>query len=208
MRGTRTARTPGATSVAARAGGHAWRPRSAVPPLPVLADVIAAAPPVKLDGYYRAVSTVSFTLLGLWWVVAQSRYQRGGGAAHQRRHATGIALFFLLPGVMCLIASVDSELSALWRVAFGACAAIGLVEAGLYLATDGARTVSARALRLCGLGLYAVIAAVAIDPTLAVRSGVGLRGQEVASILMGLLLFVGANLVWLGLTEPAEAAGA
>lgn len=172
-------------------------------------DVLAAAAsPVKLDSYYRAVSTVSFTLLGLWWVVAQSRYQRGAGTAQQRRHATGIALFFLLPGVMCLIASVNSDLSALWRVAFGACAAIGLVEVVLYFATDGARTLAARALRACGFGLYALIAAVAVDPTLAARSGVGLSAQEVASILLGLLLFVGANLVWLGLTEPHEAAGA
>jgi hypothetical protein len=174
-------------------------------PLDLLA---AAAPPVKLDSYYRAVSTVSFTLLGLWWVVAQSRYQRGGGSARQRRHATGIALFFLLPGIMCLIASVNSDLSALWRVAFGACAAIGLVEVALYFATDGARTAAARALRACGFALYALIAAVAIDPSLAAESGVGLRAQEVASILLGLLLFVGANLVWLGLTEPPEAAGA
>jgi hypothetical protein len=37
---------------------------------------------------------------------------------------------------------------------------------------------------------------------------VGLTPQELESVLLGLLLFIGANLVWLGLTEPLEAAGA
>ena len=95
---------------------------------------------------------MSFTLLGLWWLVVHSRYQRGEGALAQRRHAYGIALFFLLPGVMSLIAAINSDLSALWRL--------------------------------------------------------GLRPQEAESVLVGLLLLVGANLACVGLTEAAETAGA
>lgn len=170
--------------------------------------MLAAAQATQLDAFYRALATVSFTLLGLWWVVVQGRYGRGEGTAHQRRHAAGIVMFFLLPGVMCLIASINSEIAALWRFAFGACAVIGMAEIGLYLASAGVRTTAARALRLCGLVLYALIAEVAIAPSLVAASGIGLRPPEAASILLVLLLFVGANLVWLGLTEPAETAGA
>jgi hypothetical protein len=174
------------------------------------ADILAAAPAPSggIESFYRAVATASFTLLGLWWVVVQSRYQRGEGALVARRHAYGIALFFLLPGIMSLIASINSEVSALWRVAFGACAAIGLTEVALYLRTQGARSAVALALRAFGLALYALIGAVAIHPGLVAAAGVGLTPQELESVLLGLLLFVGANLVWLGLTEPLEAAGA
>ena len=47
-----------------------------------------------------------------------------------------------------------------------------------------------------------------IHPRLALDAGLGLRPQEAESVLVGLLLLVGANLAWLGLTEAAEAAGA
>jgi hypothetical protein len=169
---------------------------------------LAASAPPGIDAFYRAVATASFTLLGLWWVVVVSRYARGAGSALQRRHAYGIALFFLLPGIMSLVASVNSDLSALWRVAFGACAAIGIAEVALYLATGGARTAIGLALRACGLTLYALIALFAIRPRLAADAGLGQHPQELESVLLGGLLFVGAHLVWLALTEPAETAGA
>jgi hypothetical protein len=178
--------------------------------MPAPLDILATAPAASdaIASFYRAVATASFTLLGLWWIVVQSRYGRGEGAGVARRHAYGIALFFLLPGIMGLIASINAEVSLLWRIAFGACAAIGMLEVGLYLATGGVRSAPAVGLRACGLALYALILALAIHPPIAPDAGLGLRPQEAESILLGLLLFVGANLVWLGLTEPVEAAGA
>jgi hypothetical protein len=178
----------------------------------VTPDALISAAPApdasSLDDFYRSVATVSFTLLGLWWLVVHGRYQRGEGARRQRRHAYGIVLFFLLPGVMSLISSINAELSTLWRVAFGVCAAIGVVEFALYLRTGGDRTLAAVALRICGTTLYAFIAVVAIDPTLVAEAGLQLTPQEVESVLLGLLILVGANLAWLGLTESVEAAGA
>jgi hypothetical protein len=169
---------------------------------------LTAAGNGTLDDFYRSVATVSFTLLGLWWLVVQGRYQGGDGARGARRHAYGIVLFFLLPGVMSLISSINADLSTLWRVAFGACAVIGIVEFGLYLATSGPRTIGAMMLRACGLVLYALIAAIAIHPALVTDLGLRLAPQELESVLLGLLILVGANLAWLGLTEPAATAGA
>jgi hypothetical protein len=34
----------------------------------------------EIDSFYQSVATVSFTLLGLWWVVVALRYKSGGGA--------------------------------------------------------------------------------------------------------------------------------
>jgi hypothetical protein len=169
---------------------------------------VSAADPAEIGAFYRAVAGVSFTLLGLWWVVANARYARGEGDARLRRHAYGITLYFLLPGLMSLISSINSELSLLWRLAFGVCAALGIVEVVLYLRTGGARTAGAVALRVCGLAAYALIAAVAIRPELPVDLGLGLAPREVEAILLSLILFVGAHLAWLALTEPSETAGA
>jgi hypothetical protein len=56
--------------------------------------VLAAA---DIDRFYQAVSTVSFTLLGLWWVVVQLKYKGEEGDPRRQRHAYAVALFFLLP---------------------------------------------------------------------------------------------------------------
>ena len=38
----------------------------------MIGRVLAAA---DIDRFYQAASTVSFTLLGLWWVVVQLKYK-------------------------------------------------------------------------------------------------------------------------------------
>ncbi|HEX2102194.1 MAG TPA: hypothetical protein VHF51_00975 [Solirubrobacteraceae bacterium] len=168
----------------------------------------AAASAADIGSFYRAVTTASFTLLGLWWVVVQLRYARGDGEADKRRHAYGVALFFLLPGLGSLAASLNGELTALWRVAFGLCAVLGIAEALTYLWTTGARSAGALTLRAFGVVLYVMMAAVAARPELATDLRLGLAPREVEAILLTLVLLVGAHLAWLGLTEPAETAGA
>jgi len=176
--------------------------------IPLPPDPLAAASAADIASFYRAVTTASFTLLGLWWVVVQLRYTRGQGDADKRRHAYGVALFFLLPGLGSLTASLNGDLGALWRVAFALCAALGIAETVAYLRTAGTRTAGAVALRACGIVLYALMAAVAVRPELSTDLRLGLAPREVEAILLTLVLLVGAHLAWLGLTEPAEAAGA
>jgi hypothetical protein len=161
-----------------------------------------------IDDFYRAVSTVSFTLLGLWWVVLQMKFREGAGEARRRRHAYGVALFFLLPGAMSLLSSVNSDHSALWRVAFGITALGGMLEVALYFASGGRRTLGPALLRVAGVVLYVAIALVALRPALTDDLGLELEPREVEAILVGLLVVVGAHLAWFGLTEPEETAGA
>jgi hypothetical protein len=170
----------------------------------------AAAPPnPPLDDFYKTVAGISFTLLGLWWVVTQLKYTEGAGGRAQRRHAYGVMMYFLLPGVMTLISAVNSDhLSLLWRIAFGVAAALGLLEIALYWLTPGVKTAAAAALRWCALVIYVLILAFAIHPKLPVQVGIGLSPREAEAILVGLLIVVGVNLAWLGLTESGETAGA
>ena len=161
-----------------------------------------------IDEFYRAVSTVSFTLLGLWWVVLQLKFREGSGDARRRRHAYGVALFFLLPGVMSLLSSVNSSHSALWRIAFGVTAAIGVVEVVLYFTSGGRKAPAPTFVRACGMVLYALIALVALRPAITDDAGLDLDPREVEAVLVGLLVVVGVHVAWFGLTDAEESAGA
>ncbi len=167
--------------------------------------MLAAA---DIDRFYQAVSTVSFTLLGLWWVVVQLKYKGEEGDPRRQRHAYAVALFFLLPGVMGMLSSINSDLSALWRLAFGVTAALGLLEIALYRFSGDVYTRGAVALRIFGFVLYVLIAAFAIRPELASDLGLGMEPREVEAIFLGLLIVVGVNLAWFGVTESGETAGA
>src|SRR3712207_327107 len=156
--------------------------------------MIASGMDADIDRFYQSVSTVSFTLLGLWWVVVQLKFKEGAGDARRRRHAYGIALFFLLPGVMSMVSSVNSDNSALWRLAFGVTALLGITEVLLYLRTGGQRAAGPLALRVFAIGLYVLIALFAVRPELTDDVGVTLEPREVEAVLVALLVVVGANL--------------
>lgn len=60
------------------------------------------------------VSSISFTLLGLWWVVVQGRETWRMNLA-RRRMAYVVSLHFVLPGVMSVLALVAPDIGILWR---------------------------------------------------------------------------------------------
>lgn len=161
---------------------------------------------LDIDAFYQAIATISFVLLGLWWLVAQVKYEEWRGDPARRRHAYGISLYFLLPGMMALAASVNSDVNLLWRVAFGITGVLGTMEVLLYLRSGPLRTAPQLALRLVGSIVYLSIVVLAIKPTLAM--GTGLKPREVEGLLLTVLLFIGANIAWFGLMETGETAGA
>jgi hypothetical protein len=119
-----------------------------------------------------------------------------------------VALFFLVPGIISLVSTVNTELGALWRLAFGIAAGVGLLEIVLYLASEGARTRAASLLRLVGAVLYVLIIVVAAAPGVVEDVGIDLNARETEAILLALVLVVGVNVAWLALVEPPETAGA
>jgi hypothetical protein len=165
-------------------------------------------PVATVETFYDAATAVSFTLLGLWWVVVQLKYQGGTGDPRRRRHAYGVALFFLVPGIISLVSTVNTGLGALWRLAFGIAAGVGLLEIVLNLASEGARTRAASLLRVVGAILYVLIIVVAAAPGVVEDVGIDLNARETEAILLALVLVVGVNIAWLALVEPPETAGA
>jgi hypothetical protein len=164
---------------------------------------VQAAASADVREFYKTFTGLCFTLLGLWWVVVQLKYKDGTGDPRRRRHGYAVLLYFLLPGVMTMISSVNSDLTTLWRLAFGFTGVLGLVEVLLYATGFQIRSRGADALHVCATALYVMIVVVAMSPTVAVGL-TGLTGQELESILVALLVVVGVNLAWFGVTEPRE----
>ena len=71
-----------------------------------------------LNVFYGAFSPACFALLGLWLVIVQIRLREWQGSAVHRRRAYGVALHFALPGIMSLLALVNPQDSAFWRISF------------------------------------------------------------------------------------------
>ncbi len=98
-----------------------------------------------LQDFYGSMAQISFTLLGLWWVVVQFKYADFMKDRRRRLQTYDTSLYFVLPGIMSLI-SLLTTTGLLWRITFTISAILGAVEAGFLLATtrraQGSRAVA------------------------------------------------------------------
>ena len=158
-----------------------------------------------LDAFYGAFSPACLALLGLWLVVVQMRlpqWQASEAAPAYQRASYGIALHFALPGLMSLLALVDSGDPAYWRTSFEIIAlggAVVLVALRGLFGRPGREADRAADSRLGdGLGLGAYVVAVAAYLAVGVLAFIGgaavLRTE---AILLTGLVFLGFNAAWL-----------
>ena len=82
-----------------------------------------------LNVFYGAFSPACFALLGLWLVVVQIRLREWEGSVVHRRRSYGVALHFALPGIMSLLALVNPQDPAFWRISFAIIALGGAIVA-------------------------------------------------------------------------------
>jgi hypothetical protein len=163
---------------------------------------------VALDTFYQTAAQICFTLLGLWWLVLQTKYAEWIGDRSRRRMATNVSLYFLLPGAMSLMA-LTSHARLLWATAFVVASLFGGVETGYNMfarTRDGERPRSWQAYALGGLGmgLYLLILLVALFP--GIPTGLGVVPLTVESVLLTLLVVLGAGLAWRYFAEPRASA--
>lgn len=167
-----------------------------------------------LDAFYGAFSPACLSLLGLWLVVVQLRlpqWQASEAASAYQRASYGVALHFALPGLMSVLALIDTGDPAYWQTSFGIIAlggAIALIVLGGLFGRGGRGDghgghdrQSARGAdpRLGGsLGLAAYIAAIAAYLVVGVLAFVGgPTVLRVEAILLTSLVFLGFNVAWL-----------
>ncbi|WP_226367581.1 hypothetical protein [Pseudonocardia sp. ICBG162] len=152
--------------------------------------------------FYQSLSSVSFTLLGLWFTVLGLSHGgwRRDPALH--RSTLHVALHFFLPGVMGLGlgAVLAAGSSVAWRVTFGVLGLVGLVESLLFLRHRGApvaRTV--RSLRTLDPLLYAAIVAAVFVP----GPVGGAAPLQIEGTATGLLFVVGLCYLWFAFSQRA-----
>ncbi len=161
--------------------------------------------------FYQTVAQLAFTLLGLWWLVLQTKYNEWIHSQTRRRMATNITLYFLLPGSMSLLALLATTSRLLWQVAFVLAALIGAVATAFFLrAAHASQWRNPWSLRIVtaasslGLALYALVIVVALLPDL--FRAIGTTPLTVAGVAVTLLVIVGVTLAWTYFIEPFASA--
>ncbi|HEX2103585.1 MAG TPA: hypothetical protein VHF51_08025 [Solirubrobacteraceae bacterium] len=147
--------------------------------------------------FYATVAQASFTLLGLWWVLLQIRYEAWFADVDYRRAVYDISLYFLLPGMMGLGALLAAQEPTIWRGVFAVLGAVGVVESALVV--GGMRVLRAWPALVAvadwgSLVAYALLVAVALSPQLPRDVGLGLRPLEAEGMLVAILLMLGITL--------------
>ena len=155
------------------------------------------------ETFYATFAAIAFTLLGLWWVVIQFKYQSWMSDPQRRQMAYNISLYFILPGIMSLVSLLSGEAKFLWRGAFAIAGIFGAVEA-VRMAVGSAQNRSkwAMAGRWFAVVLYALVAVVAVFPDMIQSLGVPLKAIELEGVMLAIILFLGVNFTWLMFTEP------
>jgi len=153
-----------------------------------------------LTEFYVAFSTICFTLLGLWLVVVQTRHAEWRDSPWHRRRAFAVGLHFSLPGVMTLLSLVDPTSAGLWRTAFAVAAAGGAVVLVALLRHTPRRIAFVG--YAAAVVMYAAVFVIAVAPGIVTYSG-GPSALRIESVLLTLLVFLGVNVAWALLFEPA-----
>jgi hypothetical protein len=165
---------------------------------------------VDTQAFYTTVSAISFTLLGLWWVVVQSHDAWRANPA-RRRMAYAVSLHFLLPGAMSVLSLVAPDAAWMWRLTFATAGILGIIGAVTVLRTlreeyDAPRL--ARLIEWVAIPVYAVVAIVALVPELVGNLGLGLTPLQVEGFTLAVLIFLGVQVAWILMVEPSRESSA
>lgn len=156
--------------------------------------------------FYTTVGAISFTLLGLWWVVVQSHDEWRANPA-RRRMAYAVSLHFLLPGAMSVLSLVAPDAAWMWRITFATAGILGVVGAITVLRTlreeyDAPRI--ARLIEWVAIPVYGVVAIVALFPERVGSLGLGLTPLQVEGFTLAVLIFLGVQVAWILMVEPTR----
>jgi hypothetical protein len=158
--------------------------------------------------FYGVVSAVNLTLLGLWWVAVKDRTNLVGHKdAASRRAAYLVSLQFAIPATVALLAQVNPDEKAIWRIAFGTAGVVGAIGMAL-LAQQIWTATTARyspiLFGLVGIPVYLLVVIVAFAPTVVADAGVTLQPIEIEGMLFSALIFLGVQEAWVVSMTPAR----
>jgi hypothetical protein len=147
--------------------------------------------------FYQTLTTISFTLLGLWFVVLGLSHP-DWRAPSRHRARLHVALCFFLPGVMGLVAILGGTNPLVWRLTFLLGGVMGLVESLRYMrAPDRLTGPGENVLGVLAAVLHAMVAAAAFIPA---PVG-GLAPLQLEGFVVTLVFLLGMVHVWRALSE-------
>ena len=164
----------------------------------------------SLDGFYGSMSQISFTLLGLWWIVVQFKYTDFMRDRRRRIQAYDTSLYFVLPGIMSLI-SLLSSAGVLWRITFVTAALLGAVEAIFLLVTTRRQQGSRvwRSTHYIGCALYVLVALFAVLPLADRVAGLkNVKPLQIEGVFLALIVFLGVQSTWIQFAQTDQSRGA
>jgi len=153
---------------------------------------------VPLSAFYGTFSTIAFTIFGLWMFVAQARFREWMGNPDQYRRASAVSIQFALPGMMSLMALINPESSALWRLVFGATSVVAILALLALRGRPGGTPPGANEVgNWIAVAMFAGIALVAARPNIVSSMGLSGPSRQVEFFFFCLLLLDGLVIAWL-----------
>lgn len=151
-----------------------------------------------LTDFYGAFAPVTFTILGLWFIVVQTRHADWSRDNERRRRASAVSLHFALPGAMSLLSLIDAQSKALWRTSFTVSGILGIIGlVALRPRKGGPDALLLEIFHWLAVLLYVLVATVALRPGIVGDMGLSIAALRVEALLLSLLLFVGVVVAWL-----------
>jgi hypothetical protein len=155
-----------------------------------------------METFYATLAGICFTVLGLWWVVVQFKYERWTSSAGRRAMAGAISGQLIAVGVIALIAVLSAEVPAIWRAGSLIGGALGVIAAGNGLLRAGDVPLQ-RPLGALNLLLFVVIIAISFISTPIFE----LRPVLIEALCDCALLAISAWQAWVCMVEKAEGSG-
>jgi hypothetical protein len=154
--------------------------------------------------FYQTLTSVSFTLLTIWFAVMQ--FSHGGWRSDPTLHRSTlhIALHFFLPGMLGLgsLLSSPTDGGVIWRSAFILAGVLGAAESIQFFGSPGGPTGSThRALRALDPLLYLGLVITSFIPAKSLM----LTPLQIGGMVNGALFLTGLGYVWLAFAEPPPA---
>jgi len=150
------------------------------------------------SAFYGTFSTIAFTIFGLWMFVAQARFREWMENPDQYRRASAVSVQFALPGLMSLLALINSESTALWRLAFAITSVVAiLVLLALRGRPGGTPPGANEVANWLAMAMFAGIAVVATWPELVDSLGLAGQYRHVEFFFFCLLLLDGLVIAWM-----------
>ncbi|MCM3846808.1 hypothetical protein ND486_11465 [Pseudonocardia sp. DR1-2] len=150
--------------------------------------------------FYQSLSSISFTLLGLWFTVLGLSHGGWRSDPLLHRSTLHVALHFFLPGLMGLGSTLAAGNGLMWRITFGLLGTVGLVESLLFLRhRQGTAARTVRLLRAADPLLYALVVAVVFLP----GPVAGTTPLQLEGVVTGLLFVAGLCYLWFAFAQRA-----